>query len=78
MNLALDEISLKNMVKYEGVLLRDSKIREEVDIMIVGIIKNTGESIINPEPDTVLNTTDTVLLMGEVKNMDRFKAILPS
>ena len=78
MNLTLDEISLKNMVKYEGVLLRDSKIREEFDIMIVGIIKNTGESIINPEPDTVLNTTDTVLLMGEVKNMDRFKAILPS
>ena len=78
MNLTLDEISLKNMVKYEGVLLRDSKIREEYDIMIVGIIKNTGESIINPEPDTVLNTTDTVLLMGEVKNMDRFKAILPS
>ena len=78
MNLTLDEISLKNMVKYEGVLLRDSKIREEYDIMIVGIIKNTGESIINPESDTVLNTTDTVLLMGEVKNMDRFKAILPS
>ena len=46
--------------------------------MIVGIIKSTGESIINPKPDTILNTTDTVLLMGDVVNMDKFKESLPS
>jgi voltage-gated potassium channel len=78
MNLTLDEISLKNLDRYDGILIKDSKIREDYDVTIIGIIRNTGESIINPEPDTILNTSDTILLIGEVSNMDRFKAHLPS
>ncbi|MBT3180494.1 MAG: potassium channel protein [Candidatus Marinimicrobia bacterium] len=78
MNLTLDEISLDNMSKYEGVLLKDSKFREEYDVMVVGIINQNGDSIINPSPDTVLHTTDTILLMGDTSNMARFKENLPS
>ena len=78
MNLTLDEISLKNLDRYDGILIKNSKIREDYDVTIIGIIRNTGESIINPEPDTILNTSDTILLIGEVINMDRFKANLPS
>jgi len=78
MNLTLDEISLKNLDRYDGLLIKDSKIREDYDVTIIGIIRNTGESIINPDPDTILNTSDTILLIGEVSNMDRFKANLPS
>ena len=78
MNLTLDEISLKNLDRYDGILIKDSKIREDYDVTIIGITRNTGESLINPEPDTILNTSDTILLIGEVSNMDRFKANLPS
>ena len=78
MNLTLDEISLKNLDRYDGILIKDSKIREDYDVTIIGIIRNTGESLINPEPETILNTSDTILLIGEVSNMDRFKANLPS
>ena len=78
LNLILDEISLKDLTQYDGVLIKDSNIREEFDVMIVGIIKETGESIINPAPDTILSNKYTILLMGEPDNMDRFKAELPS
>ena len=78
MNLTLDEISLENLTQYDGVLLKNSNIREEYDVMVVGIINKSGETNINPEPNTVLNTTDTVLLMGEVDKMNRFKDSLPS
>ena len=78
MNLTLDEISLKNLDRYDDILIKDSKIREDYDVTIIGIIRNTGESLINPEPETILNTSDTILLIGEVSNMDRFKANLPS
>ena len=78
LNLTLDEISLKNLTQYEGVPIKNSKIKEDYDVMVVGIINKNGESIINPQPDTILNTSDTVLLMGEVDNMDRFKESLPS
>ena len=78
LNLTLDEISLKDLNQYDGVLIKDSNIREEFDVMIVGIIKETGESIINPAPDTFLSNKYTILLMGESDKMDRFKAELPS
>ena len=78
MNLTLDEISLENLTQYDGVLLKNSNIREDYDVMVVGIINGSGETNINPEPDTVLYTTDTVLLMGEVGKMNRFKENLPS
>ena len=78
LNLTLDEISLKDLNQYDGVLIKDSNIREEFDVMIVGIIKETGESIINPAPDTILSNKYTILLMGESDKMDRFKAKLPS
>ena len=77
LNLTLDEISLKDLTQYDGVLIKDSNIREEFDVMIVGIIKETGESIINPSPDTFLSNKYTILLMGESDKMDRFKAELP-
>ena len=47
-------------------------------MMVVGIINSSGVTNINPDPDTVLYTTDTVLLMGEVGKMNRFKENLPS
>ena len=78
LNLTLDEISLKDLNQYDGVLIKDSNIREEFDVMIVGIIKETGESIINPAPDIFLSNKYTILLMGESDKMDRFKAELPS
>jgi len=78
LNLTLDEISLKDLNQYDGVLIKDSNIREEFDVMIVGIIKETGESIINPAPDTILSNKYTILLMGESDKMDKFKAELPS
>ena len=78
MNLTLDEISLENLIQYNGVSLKDSNIQKDYDIMVVGIINSSGETNINPEPETILNTTDTVLLMGDADKMDLFKDNLPS
>ena len=78
LNLTLDEISLKKSKQYDNVTINDSKIRENYDVNIVGIIKDNGESIINPEPDTLLNTNDIILLIGDEDKMSVFKEQLPS
>ena len=78
LNLTLDEISLKKCKEYDNVTINDSKIRENYDVNIVGIIKDNGESIINPEPDTLLNTNDIILLIGDEDKMSVFKDQLPS
>ena len=78
MNLILDEISLEILTQYDGVYLIETNIRENYDVMVVGIINSAGEANINPDPETVLNTSDTILLMGDVHKMDLYKESLPS
>ena len=78
LNLTLDEISLKKCKEYDNVTINDSKIRENYDVNIVGIIKDNGDSIINPEEDTLLNTNDIILLIGDEDKMSLFKEQLPS
>ena len=77
MNLTIDEISLIGVDKYNGVTIKESKIRELFGISIVGIISDDGKSIINPGSSEVLETNQTIILIGDVKKMDRFKEELP-
>ena len=76
-NLTIDEISLIGVQKYNGVTIKESEIRNKFDVSIVGIMKSNGNSIINPSSDEVLNTDQTIILIGEVEKMDRFKDQLP-
>ena len=76
-NLTIDEISLDGVHKYDGKTIKESRIRDKFDVSIVGIMKNDGKSVINPSSEEVLNTDQTIILIGEVQKMDRFKAQLP-
>jgi len=76
-NLTIDEISLTGVQKYNGVTIKESEIRNKFDVSIVGIMKSNGDSIINPSSDELLNTDQTIILIGEVEKMDRFKEHLP-
>ena len=78
LNLTLDEISLEGLEKFNGVKIKDSKIKEDFKILIVGITNKNGNTEVNPSSETILSSKDTVLLMGEVKNMNLFKDSLPS
>ena len=76
-NLTIDEISLTGVQKYNGVTIKESEIRNKFDVSIVGIMKSNGNSIINPSSDELLYTDQTIILIGEVEKMDRFKEHLP-
>ena len=78
LNLTLDEISLEGLEKFNGVKIKDSKIKEDFKILIVGITNENGNTEVNPSSETILSSKDTVLLMGEVRNMNLFKDSLPS
>ena len=77
MNLTIDEISLKGVDKYNGITIKDSGIRDKFDISVVGIMDDNGKSIMNPASNEVLDTNQTIILIGEVEKMDKFKEELP-
>ena len=73
LNLTLDEISLNGLNIFHEKSIKQSQIKEKYDILIVGIVDIKGETVINPDSDTILKTSDKLLLMGEVNKMDLFK-----
>ena len=77
MNLTIDEISLDGVDKYDGVTIKESGIREKFGVSIVGIMDDKGKSIINPSSDELLSSNQTIILIGEVEKMDKFKEQLP-
>ena len=77
MNLTIDEISLKGVDKYNGITIKDSGIRDKFDISVVVIMDDKGKSIMNPASSEVLDTNQTIILIGDVEKMDKFKEELP-
>ena len=77
MNLTIDEICLNGVKKYDGITIKESGIRDKFGVSVVGIMSDDGESIMNPTSNEVLRNNQTIILIGEVEKMDRFKEELP-
>ena len=77
MNLTIDEISLDGVKKYDGISIKESEIREKFKVTIVGIMSDDGQSIMNPSSSELLQSNQTIILIGNVKDMDKFKEQLP-
>ena len=77
MNLTIDEISLNGVDKYDGVTIKESGIRDKFGVSVVGIMDDKGKSTINPSSDELLSSNQTIILIGDVDRMDKFKDQLP-
>ena len=77
MNLTIDEISLYGVDKYDGVTIKESGIRDKYGVSVVGIMDDKGKSTINPSSDELLSSNQTIILIGNVEKMDKFKEQLP-
>ena len=77
MNLTIDEISLYGVDKYNGVTIKESGIRDKFGVSVVGIMDDKGKSTINPSSDELLSSNQTIILIGNVERMDKFKEQLP-
>jgi len=77
LNLTLDEISLRGFDSFNEKTIMECQIKEKYNILIIGIVKKEGKTIINPNSEAILKTSDKLLLMGEVDKMNKFKEELP-
>ena len=75
--LSIDEISLNGVKKYDGITIKESGIRDKFGVSVVGIMSDDGHSIMNPTSNELLQSNQTIILIGEVEKMDKFKEQLP-
>lgn len=76
MDLALEEIPVGGTSEIVGLSLKDSGIRQKLELIIVAIKRADGQMIFNPKPDTQILLGDTLIALGPRVNLDRLTEIL--
>jgi len=76
--LNIEEIIVGENSHLKNLTLVDSGIRQEMDIIIIGIKQKDGEMLFNPSSKTTIQTGDIFIAMGRNNDLERLrKALIP-
>lgn len=75
----IEELFIPEKSKYTNVILKDSRIRQDFNLIIISIKKASGEMLFNPHFETLIEPQDTVIVMGKTPELREFaKAVNPN
>lgn len=69
LKISLEEITIENDSSLIGKQLKESPIREELNIIVVSLHRKEGGFIYNPRGDTVLREGDKLIAIGDKTNL---------
>jgi voltage-gated potassium channel len=72
----MEELVVSKHSKLNGVNLIDSKIRQQMNVMIVAIRKKDGNMTFNPSSHTLIEAGDTLIALGHTSELRRLETIL--
>ncbi len=73
LDLAIEEIKVSTLKGFSGKSIRNAGLREEYGLLIAGVIEESGEVIISPGPDIMLDNNQILMLMGEKEKLKSLK-----
>ena len=71
MDVRIEEIKVGDSSILSAKLLKDTPIRSELGIIVVGIEKKTGEMLFNPPSDQLIEVGDTLITIGTIDKTRR-------
>jgi voltage-gated potassium channel len=75
-DLSLEEIPVGGSSDIIGQPLKDSGIRQRLDLIIVAIKRLDGTMLFNPQPDAPILHGDTLIALGSKANLDKLMHLL--
>ncbi len=75
-DIMIEELKVKSASRLRNVALKDSGIRQELDLIILTIMKADGTLLFNPRADTCIETGDTLVVVGQAKSVHRLGKML--
>jgi voltage-gated potassium channel len=69
LNVELEEVKVAENSSYSGKKLIDTDIRKELNLIIIAVKKPDGHMVFNPGPDTLIESNDTLIAMGDRVNV---------
>lgn len=74
--LAIEEITVGEDSRLVNQSLVDSGIRQEMDVIIIGIKQKAGTMIFNPSSQTKIQSDDILIAMGRNKDLETLRRVL--
>jgi len=75
-DIQMEEIPVSSFSNLSDVILKDSGIRQQFNLIIIAIKKSDGSMLFNPSFETVIKAGDTVIAVGEEANLKKLEDIL--
>lgn len=75
-DIELEEIRVGPDSELEGVALKDSGIRQNLDLIVITIQKSDGTMVFNPKADSVLEVGDIVVTVGRARSLKQLERLL--
>jgi voltage-gated potassium channel len=74
--LNIEEITVGEDSPLNNLTLVDSGIRQDMDIIIIGIKQKDGTMIFNPSSQTKIKGGDILIAMGRNRDLERLRRVL--
>lgn len=73
LEMELDEFRVAEQSPLAGRSLADSRLKEDFNVLVVGIKDDGGHFRFNPKPQETIRSDDTILVIGQVSDINRMK-----
>ncbi len=78
LGLSMEELKVGRGTELDGVALKDSGIRQKLNLIVLAVIKSDGRMIFNPDANTRIRVGDTLIAMGSREHMNKLSQMLAS
>jgi voltage-gated potassium channel len=73
LNIGIEEVRLGEHSAYDGKKLAETDIRKSLNLIVIAVRRVDGTMVFNPGSETVLNSHDTLIAMGQQEKLARFR-----
>ena len=74
LDFVLEELKIDELPHLNGVKIKQTNLREKYSLMIIGVIDESGNKIVNPDPEYELSNEHKIILIGDKNNMELYFA----
>jgi voltage-gated potassium channel len=78
LDLMIEELEVNQKSAIAGKAILDTNLRNEYDLIIIGITSSSGEKIFNPQSNYEITAGDTLILLGKKPQLERLEKELGS
>ena len=75
LELQIEEIRIQGGSALAGASVKDSRIRQELGIIVVAIKRRDGKMVFNPPPDEAIGEGDVLIALGHREQLDRLESL---